>query len=422
MTAHARLSASKAHRWISCPGSVALEEPGEDTSSSFADWGTDAHELAALCLETVSNPPAYAGRIMGKGNVVDDEMIDCVQTYIDNVRTYAEGNQLFVEQQVSYAVYTGIASNDNSDDSFGTSDAIIIADGGRELQVHDLKAGRGVKVDAQDNEQMMLYALGAYESFSLACDFEHVRLVIHQPRLGALSEWDLPLADLLEWAKTLPEKAEAVQACIEMSAVDLMRQDGAFNPGDKQCRFCPAKARCPALDAKVAEVISGDFADLTAEAVQRGTDDLKHVFSLTLGRKMELVDLVEGWCKAVRARAESELLAGREVTGFKLVEGRRGHRAWRNKDEAEAELKSMRLKIEDMYDMSLISPTTAEKLAKKNVIGPRQWPRLTALIHQPEGKPSVAPATDKRPALNPSDDFADLSATTDNAAHPWGRD
>jgi hypothetical protein len=115
-----------------------------------------------------------------------------------------------------------------------------------------------------------------------------------------------------------------------------------------------------------------------------------------LGAKMAAVELVEQWCKAIRARVESQLLGGREVAGFKLVQGKRGSRAWTDANEAEAVMKSMRLKREEMYDMKLISPTSAEKILKAN---PKRWNRIAPFITQADGKPSVAPVSDKRPAL-----------------------
>ena len=135
-----------------------------------------------------------------------------------------------------------------------------------------------------------------------------------------------------------------------------------------------------------------------------------------LAAAMAAVDLIEDWCKAVRAEVERRLLAGVPVPGYKLVEGRRGSRSWASKEEAEATLKSMRLKVEEMYDLSLISPTSAEKLAKAGTIGPRQWPKLQGLITQSNGKPSVAPESDKRPALvmtPPADEFDDLTTADD---------
>ena len=130
-----------------------------------------------------------------------------------------------------------------------------------------------------------------------------------------------------------------------------------------------------------------------------------------LAYAMGKCDLMEGWIKAIRAEAERRLLEGSTVAGFKLVQGKRGNRAWANKDEAEAMLKLMRVPHDRMYDYSVVSPTTADKLAKEGVIGPRQWPRVQALITQADGKPSVAPESDKRPALvtSAADDFTDVS-------------
>jgi hypothetical protein len=120
---------------------------------------------------------------------------------------------------------------------------------------------------------------------------------------------------------------------------------------------------------------------------------------------MAAVPLVEDWCKAVRARLEAELLAGKPIPGWKLVQGRNGARKWANEGEAEATLKRMKLKVEEMYDLKLITPPMAEKLAKAGTIGPKQWPSLQGLIVQKPGPPSVAPETDKRPAWSPADDF-----------------
>ena len=134
-----------------------------------------------------------------------------------------------------------------------------------------------------------------------------------------------------------------------------------------------------------------------------------------LAEAMSKADLIEGWVKAVRAETESKLLAGVGIPGWKLVQGKKGNRAWSSKEQAEEALKAMRIKHDAMYDYSVISPTTAEKLAKAEVIGPRQWPKLQALITQADGKPSVAPESDKRPALVMSavaEDFDDVTATT----------
>jgi len=131
-----------------------------------------------------------------------------------------------------------------------------------------------------------------------------------------------------------------------------------------------------------------------------------------LARVMANANLIEGWIKAVRAEVERRLLAGEPVKGYKLVQGKRGNRMWANPEDAEAALKAMRIKHDQMYDYKLASPTSIEKLAKAEEIGPRQWVKIQALITQSEGQPSVAPESDKRPALVTSAAASDFDDVT----------
>ena len=160
-------------------------------------------------------------------------------------------------------------------------------------------------------------------------------------------------------------------------------------------------ATCPALKAEISDAIGGiatpaDFADL---AVAEEDD---------VSRAMARVELVEQWCKAIRAEVERRLFAGQPVSGFKLVEGRRGNRAWSNEAAVEKLFKSFRFKKEEMYDLKLISPTKAEKLLKTK--NPGRWEKVDALTSRGDGKPSVAPATDRRPALAVSSSDEDVLA------------
>lgn len=409
MSAHAKLSPSSAERWMRCPGSVALCDGLPDTSSSFADEGTAAHLLASTALEAGNDAAHYKGygivfakfdgddrsqcmwedfaqppMVITSRYEVNAEMALAVQDYLDYVRGVqaATGATLMVEQRLSIESITG------EPDAHGTSDVVLLAP--RELIIIDLKYGRGVAVEADENPQLQIYALAAYNEFSLAQDFDTVRMVIHQPRLGAVSEWVQTVDELLAFGGEVADAA-ALTA----------QPDAMLNPTTKGCKFCKAKATCPALRAEVMEMFE-NVKPATANA------DL-------LAEAMSKADLIEGWVKAVRAETESKLLAGVGIPGWKLVQGKRGNRAWSSKEQAEEALKAMRVKHDQMYDYSVISPTTAEKLAKAEVIGPRQWPKLQALITQADGKPSVAPESDKRPALVMSavaEDFDDMTATT----------
>lgn len=377
-----------------CPGSLAMEAGKPDSSSEFADEGTAAHELASMALTAGNDAAAYIGRIIkvedsGREFEVDEDMAANVQIYINAIRDYADGNELMVEQRVDFSHVVNVP------DQGGTSDSIILTGDGEEIQVHDLKYGRGVKVDAVQNEQLMLYALGALNEYGMVGNFKRARMVIHQPRLNHVSEFACTIDELEKFAKHAGERAFHAIRVLETEKPEAYVHH--LRPGEKQCQWCKAKADCPKLAKHVEEVVGRDFGYLTSD--EADVDKMLEDDTVPLSDKMAAVDLIEDWCKAVRAEVERRLFDGQPVPGFKLVEGKRGNRKWGNAQEVEAVMKSMRLKIEEMYDFSLISPTTAEKLAKVGTIGKRQWPRLQELITQSEGKPSVAPESDKRPPL-----------------------
>ena len=401
MSQHATCSPSSAHRWLACPASVWMQQGLPDEDSAFAAEGTAAHEAAALAL-TCGLPVQPTGAL-------DADACAAIQNYVDYVEAFSHGHTLRIEHPLDISSVTGERG------AQGTADALITTDD--ELIVMDLKFGRGVLVSAERNEQLSIYALAALFElpFHTLRRIKSVRLVIVQPRLGHVSEWVCTPAELEAWSAQVHTQARRV---FEILKAD-QPQESDFGPTQSACRFCRAKATCPALARKVQDAVGADFEDLTgqdAAGAQAALQNLTPATPQQLARAMAATDLIEAWCKAVRAEIERLLLAGVPVPGYKLVQGRKGARAWGCADEVEALMKAMRLPPEQMYERSLISPASAEKLHKAGAIGPRQWPKLAAHITQREGRPSVAPEADKRPALPLADAASDFANETGSTA------
>lgn len=434
--AHSYWSASKFESLMLCPGKIVLEDGAPDNTNAYAAEGTAAHQVLTWALQQERPASAYIGRqihLDERGKVcelvdgahwgvaftftVDEEMAEHVQTCIDYcLDLKGDDGVLFADIRVNYSSYLDVAE----DSAWGTADVIIAR--GDEIIVVDFKYGRGVEVDAEGNPQMSLYGLGALQAYQgLVADFNRVRMAISQPRVkSAPSEWDCTVDELEAWGRSTARST--VASCItasEMHGKPVDWEQTFLRPAEKACKFCKAKATCPALRAEVASAafdITPASPDDFAEAVLPFTG-YTHTDAEWISASLSKVDLIEDWCKAVRAEAERRLLAGEKVPGFKVVAGKKGARQWADAKVAEETLKTMRVKLEDMYDMKVISPTSAEKLAKAGTIGPRQWPKLQGLITQNEGKPHVAPASDPRQALVITpvvDDFSNV--TTEDLA------
>jgi Protein of unknown function (DUF2800) len=432
---HSTFSASAAARWLACPGSIVLSQGIKDSTSRHAAEGTVAHGLLEAYLVRSEAPETRVGEYIlqdGFSICVEQDMVDALRraiTAIDEMTRLADTRQ--AETRVNYAQWLGV----ERDQAWGTADLIAVFAEARELLVGDLKFGRGVEVSAVENEQMMLYAGGALlEMDALGIDIDTVRLVIYQPRItDTPSEWAISRAELETW---LTGRARSGAISVTNAQGSWRDIDGGLwdetylSPGEKQCRWCRAKAAgpggmCPALRAEVADTVfdqvpasPDDFENLTIDNPAQDNGYTPEWLAACLSK----VDLIEDWCKAVRAEAERRLCAGEPVPGYKLVQGKRGNRSWGDPAAAEAQLKAMRLKTEEMYDLKLISPPSAEKLAKAKIIGPRQWPKLQALITQTEGKPHVAPASDPRPPITVQPVEEAFEVQADKPTYPSAKD
>ena len=430
MSYHAKLSPSSAKRWTDCTASIAAQEGLSDNGSEAARLGTCAHQLSAECLAENSDPQDYLGDKMvfwkkqdGKTGedwaaltfepavaevIVTQEMIDACATYINFVREQVElsGATLYVEQRVPIGHITG--EYDDGKPAGGTSDVVMTA--GRTLTTVDAKFGRQ-KVMAYDviapagtdiisgeatpevvqiNLQLAFYLLGSLEKYP--GDYETVKAIIVQPFLNHVSEYSCTVAELLKVGQWLKERAE------------VTRTAPVFAPSQDNCHFCKARMTCKARESIVLSttLVGFDDIDLAQPAPVRVNQ---------LGSLYEKVGMIQGWCKDVLVRVFDELSAGNPVMRndglqYKLVVGKKGNRAFDDEAEAEKLLKSFRLKFDDMYTSTLISPAAAEKLAKVKkgakeppAISAKQWLKLSEQITQSEGSPTVALETDPRPAI-----------------------
>jgi len=406
---HSLWSASRFESLMACPGKLVMEAGLESRSSKYAAEGTAAHQVLTWALTEDLPAAAYIGRIIMVEDYsfeVDDEMAGHVQTCVDYVQDLRGiDGALFTELKVNYSSYLDV----DREDAWGTADVIVVRD--EEIAVVDFKYGRGVEVSAENNPQISLYALGALQALDgVAGDFRRVRLAIHQPRIrSAASEWDCNVSDLEQWGRT--EARAAVAECTAAWRTgfgqDEERWASAYlRPTETGCRFCLAKATCPALRNTVALTVA-DRSPATPDEFEQ----LEPVTSFGadwIAAALSRVDLIEEWCRAVRAEAERLLLEGETVPGWKLVAGKKGARQWSDAYAAEDLMQRYCLTPAQIYDMKLISPTSAQKLVKTGALDPDQWEALQKLVTQAEGKPHVAPETDSRPALDVrsvADDF-----------------
>lgn len=433
---HARKSPSGAHRWRPCPGSVPSEGPFEDEGSHYARWGTVCHEVADLILQDViddkgkwapRDAESYAGRVFeveGHELEFDMEMADCVNDYIAHVESFWAPDAILLPE-----ISAPIGHITGEEGATGTSDCVIIHPKQNEVCVIDLKGGKGVMVDAEDNDQALLYAGGVLEEYELLYGpFDKIRAVIIQPRLNHVSEWLITREQLDEELERIKADAAAVPTDEEWAKMGEEEKLAFLYPGEKQCRFCKAAKNkaCPALDnfvvdqlAKTAPPARADeFPDLTLPKKAAAAVPDESVDHEALAEAWRALPLIEKWIEGVRNAVHSRLHDGKPVGSgdheLTLYEGKRGARYWTDKDAAEERMRKSRVKADDMFTKTLISPTQAEKKLKDNK---SLWADLAGYIDQNDGNPVVGLVGDEKRtpwSVCPPDAFPDLDAEEDD--------
>lgn len=364
--AHARLSASAAHRWLTCPGSVSLSAPLANKSSAHAALGTLAHDIAARCLNLNVKPQQFLGEaqtIDGFNVTVDQEMVDGVQFYLDTLAADKQkGDQDFVEVDLTDAL------KKIDPDLGGTADFVRWRPKAKHLYVTDLKYGAGKVVEPTDNPQLKLYALGAL----LAVDkpAETVTVTIVQPRIehedGRVRSWTFPAIDLLSFA-----------ADVDSAATRTRLVNPALVPGESQCQWCPARRICPALEKKQHALLAAEFKEITPYD------------PAALATALDAIPLVEARIKAIREFAYEEAMKGKDIPGHKLV-AKRATRQWI--DEKTAAEWAIKHGVDPYEEPKVRSPAQVEKGLKK-----AEKEAMAQLVVSVSSGFTLVPESDKRP-------------------------
>lgn len=396
---HALLSPSGAKKWLTCAASLACEKDIPNTSGKAAVLGTAMHTIAEMHLNQYIKGTALplereVGAYVldeGKGQIkalispmkgavlITADMIEQVRKYTDyckaiiDVATYAKLEMRVNLTEVLHPGYEGV-------ETFGTADLVAVQELANTdehiLNVTDLKTGRH-RVEAKENKQLMLYALGVYRRLKRRYNITTVRLVIFQPYAGGASEWDISVEGLELFAKFAQKRALLALDAYFRGKKNLKASD--FKPSVDGCQWCRFSEQCAArtktVNAVLAEELEDDFAlELTPEQ---------------LVAEYEKLPLLRQHIDKVEKAMSAALHSGKKVPGYKLVEGRPGNRAWKDADAIEVSHGDI-LKKE-----VLMSPTEAAK-----VLSADEMAALEPFITRKPGAPCVATADDKRPEWN----------------------
>lgn len=381
MAGHALLSPSASHRWLHCTAAPRLEEGIKDEGSDYAAEGTLAHAYCAMKLKNFLGLPtdgekeeiAALQEKYGTGEMAEytDTYVTIVLEKYNAARAATPDALLLVETRLDFSDYVP--------EAFGTADAIIIADG--TMEVIDFKYGKGVKVSAVENPQMMIYALGAYARFAFEYRIDNLRATIVQPRIDNLSEYEITVEELTAWAANV----------LAPAAEKAYKGEGPQTPG-AWCQFCKVKNQCRALANKCKEVVAVDPKLITPEELAKDV--------------LPMVPIVKTWISGVEDFALAQALSGIQLPGWKIVEGR-SVRKITDTDSVAAVLTKNGYKQNDIFKpVEMRTITDLEKL-----VGKKQFAAMCGeWINKPQGKPTLAPEGDKRKAIDPiADDFKGIN-------------
>lgn len=400
---HAALGASSAARWKACPGSVRLinrlPDNERNPSSPYAEEGQCAHALAERVLLATAEEARLGQWINAEGELanyerpgyweITEEMQEAVDLYVQEVYDQAAGlvcPDITIESMV-YPLR-------ERDDMFGTADCIIIESYGV-LVVIDFKFGKGHVVEAEWNDQMLYYGVGALNRVGDDASIEKVRLIIVQPRAA---HHDGPIRRVEYTVAQLRAEEDEIRAAARATA----DPNAALIPGEAQCHFCPAAGRCPALGKVALASALSDFEAIEPEIVLPDPNDGPQI-----ARAKKLQGLVRMWADSVDDIAFNSAQRGVEIPGFKLVNGTK-HRQWADSFKTAAALAEQQVSLETSHTPpKLKSPAQLEKLMGK------AWVAEYAI--KLEGAPQLVPDSDRRVAIQPGclSDFTALTAEKD---------
>lgn len=377
--AHAILSASGSGKWLVCTPSARAEEHLPDEGSVFSAEGTLAHEIFDTMIRL------YLGLPVEK-QLADFEAPEGMLYYVSEayeraVQMIEQARQrypdpvILPEQKLDFSRWVP--------EGFGRGDLVIITDD--LVEVADFKYGKGVLVEAKGNSQMRLYALGAYNELSHLYDIKRVRAHVLQPRVSNWSSEELTIEQLLSWAdNTVVPKAAMAWA-----------GDGERVAGD-HCSdyFCRARYTCAARNEAAQELVEIAFSILPAQELTM------EQMSKVLLRADEVIK----WLNDAKDWALKQAEKGNKVPGFKLVEGR-SNRRYCSEEQIAQVLQENGFSQEQIYQRSLLGITAMEQL-----LGKKKFAEiLGTLIEKPQGKPTLVPESDKRPAIDVLSYFTDES-------------